>query len=127
MLLAGKEGQFWTQWMRSEVRDPSALTQEDIDEYAGWTAAPGGSRTVREVYRTTEQRAETNKVLMEKKMECPVLGAGADFFFGEVPRRQMEKVATIVRGVVIHFGHNIALEKPKELAEAYLSFFEDTL
>jgi hypothetical protein len=35
MLLAGKERQFWTQWMRSEMRDRSTLTQEDIDEYAG--------------------------------------------------------------------------------------------
>jgi pimeloyl-ACP methyl ester carboxylesterase len=127
MLLAGRERVFWTQWMRSEMRDPSALTQEDIDEYAGWTAQPGGLRTVCEVYRTTELGAEVNKALMEKKLECPVLAVGGDFFFGEVPRRQMEKVATKVTGVVIHSGHNIALEKPKELAEAYLSFFEGTL
>ena len=69
----------------------------------------------------------------------PVLGVGGDFFFGEVPRRQMEKVrwycasymvtdwiqvATNVTGAVIHSGHNIALEKPEELARAYLDFFD---
>jgi pimeloyl-ACP methyl ester carboxylesterase len=127
MLLAGRERQFWTQWMRSEMRDPSALTQEDIDEYAGWTALPGGLRTVCEVYRTTEQGAITNRQLMEKTLECPVLAVGGDFFFGEVPRRQMERIAMNVRGAVIHSGHNIALEKPKELAEAYISFFDEIL
>jgi hypothetical protein len=29
---------------------------------------------------------------MAKKLDIPVLGVGGDFFFGEVPRRQMERV-----------------------------------
>ena len=126
MLMTGRERVFWTQWMRSEMRDPTALTQEDIDEYAGWTEQPGGLRTICEVYRACERGAQVNRALMGTKLDIPVLAVGGDFFFGEVPRRQMERVATTVKGVVIHSGHNIALEKPQELAEAYLAFLEDT-
>merc|ERR1712000_42609 len=110
MLIAGREREFWTQWMRSEMRDPSALTPEDIDEYSRWTALPGGMRAICEVYRETEKGARTNTELMTEKLQMPILAVGGDFFFGEVPRRQMEKVATNVTGAVIHSGHNIALE-----------------
>jgi pimeloyl-ACP methyl ester carboxylesterase len=42
---------------------------------------------------------------------------------GEV-RRQMEQVASDVRSAVIPAsGHNIALENPAALAQAYLDFF----
>ena len=76
---------------------------------------------------------------MAEKLRMPILAVGGDFFFGEVPRQQMEKVrrynairisadwnqvATNVTGVVIHSGHNIALEKPEKLARAYMDFFD---
>jgi hypothetical protein len=44
MLLAGREKQFWGQWMKSEMRDPSALTEADLNEYTRWLAQPGGTR-----------------------------------------------------------------------------------
>ena len=37
-------------------------------------------------------------------------------------REQTEQVAADVRGLVIHYGHNNALEQAEELANAYLSF-----
>jgi hypothetical protein len=76
---------------------------------------------------------------MKQKLQMSILAVGGDFFFGEVPQRQMEKVrrypviriiadwdqvGTNVTGAVIHSGHNIALEKPEELAQAYLDFFD---
>lgn len=45
-----------------------------------------------EVYRDAEKDGVQNKKLFEKKLEIPVLAVGGDFFFGEVPRRQMEQV-----------------------------------
>ncbi|KAK5257384.1 hypothetical protein LTR40_009614, partial [Exophiala xenobiotica] len=139
LLIAGREREFWTQWMRSEMRDPSALTPEDIDEYARWTALPGGMRAICEGMVPMSQRANTNTELMKQKLQMPILAVGGDFFFGEVPQRQMEKVCrytiihiianwnqvgTNVTGAVIHSGHNIALEKPEDLARAYLDFFD---
>lgn len=94
MLLQGRERQFWGQWMKSEMRDPSALTEEDLNEYTRWLAQPGGTRTIMEVYRDAEKDGVQNKKLFEKKLEIPVLAVGGDFFFGEVPRRQMEQVRT---------------------------------
>ena len=94
MLLQGRERQFWGQWMKSEMRDPSALTEEDLNEYTRWLAQPGGTRTIMEVYRDAEKDGVQNKKLFENKLEIPVLAVGGDFFFGEVPRRQMEQVRT---------------------------------
>lgn len=93
MLLAGREKQFWGQWMKSEMRDPSALTEADLNEYTRWLAQPGGTRTIMEVYRDAEKDGVQNKQLFEKKLEIPVLAVGGDFFFGEVPRKQMEQVS----------------------------------
>lgn len=45
--------------------------------------------------------ARTNTELMTEKLQMPILAVGGDFFFGEVPRRQMEKV----RGVQCHLHH----------------------
>ncbi|KAK5459899.1 hypothetical protein LTS15_004028 [Exophiala xenobiotica] len=96
LLIAGREREFWTQWMRSEMRDPSALTQEDIDEYSRWTALPGGMRAICEVGSLFAYLripgANTNTELMKQKLQMPILAVGGDFFFGEVPQRQMEKV-----------------------------------
>jgi len=81
-------------------------------------------RTVTGAYRESEEGAEVNKVQISNEFEIPVLGVGGDFFFGEVPREQMEKVASNARGVVIHPEHNIALEQTEELTKAYLEFFD---
>jgi hypothetical protein len=45
-----------------------------------------------EVYRASEENGVQNKKLFEKKLDIPVLAVGGDFFFGEVPRKQMEQV-----------------------------------
>lgn len=78
--------------MKSEMRDPSALTEADLNEYTRWLAQPGGTRTIMEVYRAAEEDGAQNKRLFEKKLDIPVLAVGGDFFFGEVPRKQMEQV-----------------------------------
>lgn len=107
------------------MRDSTALTREDVDEYAGWTAQLGGLRTIVEVYWESERGTEVNEVQIAHKLECSVLSVGGDFFFGEVPRGQMELVAKEVRGVVIRSGRNIALEQLEELAKAYLEVFHE--
>jgi pimeloyl-ACP methyl ester carboxylesterase len=55
---------------------------------------------------------------------CPVLAVGRQAYLGDQVSRQLAQVASDVRGIVIpQSGHNIALENPAALTQAYLDFF----
>src|SRR6266581_3512113 len=57
-------------------------------------------------------------------LSCPVLAVGAQAYLGDEVSKQLAQVARDVRGAVIPAsGHNIALENPAALAQAYLDFF----
>jgi hypothetical protein len=86
------------QWMKSEMRDPSALIEADLNEYTRCLAQPGSTRTVMEVYWDAENDGVQNKKLFEEKLEISVLAVGGDFFFGEVPRKQMEQMFPEIGG-----------------------------
>ncbi|MCT9935290.1 alpha/beta hydrolase [Planotetraspora sp. A-T 1434] len=124
LLMAGKERAFWSYFMKREMWDPSAATDDDIDELVRWVEQPGGTRTILEMYRATERDAEQNREQYADPLTCPVLAVGGQAYFADEVRRQMTRVAEDVRGVVIsNSGHNIPLENPAELAQAYLDFF----
>ena len=68
--------------------------------------------------------AEQNRPHYAGPISCPVLAVGAQDYLGDEVSKQLEQVARDVRGVVIPAsGHNIALENPAALAQAYLDFF----
>ena len=124
LLLAGRERPFWTYFARRQMWDPSALTEDDIDEMVHSVEQPGGTRAILEMYRARQVDAEQNRPHYANPIACPVLAVGAEAYLGDQVRSQLAQVASDVRGAVItHSGHNIALEKPVDLARAYLDFF----
>jgi pimeloyl-ACP methyl ester carboxylesterase len=124
LLLAGRERPFWTYFARRQMWDPSALTDGDVDEMVHSVELPGGTRAILEMYRSREVDAEQNRPHYADPISCPVLAVGADAYLGDEVSKQLAQVASDVRGVVIaESGHNIALENPAALAEAYLDFF----
>ena len=57
-------------------------------------------------------------------ISCPVLAVGAQAYLGDAVSKHLAQVARDVRGAVIPAaGHNIAMENPAALAQAYLDFF----
>ena len=124
LLLAGRERPFWTYFARRQMWDPSALTEEDIDEMVHSVEQPGGTRAILEMYRARQVDAEQNRPHYADPISCPVLAVGAEAYLGDEVRAQLAQVASDVRGAVItKSGHNIALENPAALAQAYLDFF----
>ena len=124
LLLAGRERPFWTWYARRHMWDPSALAEEDIDEMVHSAEQPGGTRAMLEMYRARQTDAEQNRPHYADPISCPVLAVGAQAYLGDAVSRQLTQVARDVRGVVIPAaGHNIALENPAALAQAYLDFF----
>ena len=124
LLLAGRERPFWTYFARRQMWDPSALGEDDIDEMVRSIEQPGGTRAILEMYRARQLDAKQNHPHYADPIKCPVLAVGAQAYLGDQVGRQLTKVASDVRGAVIPAsGHNIALENPAALAQAYLDFF----
>lgn len=123
LLMAGRERPFWSHFMKQIMWDPSAYTDADVDENVRWTEQPGATRAILEVYRSTVLDAAQNRAQFDDPITCPVLAVGGRHYLADEPAAQMRQVATDVTGLVIEkAGHNIPLEAPEELAEAYLSF-----
>jgi pimeloyl-ACP methyl ester carboxylesterase len=123
LLLAGRERPFWTYFARRQMWDPSALAEEDIDEMVHSAKQPGGTRAILEMYRARQTDAEQNRPHYADPISCPVLAIGAHSYLGDQVAQQLSLVASDVRGAVIPAsGHNIALENPAALAQAYLDF-----
>ena len=124
LLLAGRERPFWTWYARRQMWDPSALAEEDIDEIVHSAEQPGGNRAILEMYRARQTDAEQNGPHYADPISCQVLAVGAQAYLGDEVSKQLAQVARDVRGAVIPAsGHNIALENPAALAQAYLEFF----
>jgi pimeloyl-ACP methyl ester carboxylesterase len=124
LLLAGRERPFWTYFSRRQMWDPSALTEGDIDEMVRSVEQPGGTRAILEMNRARQVDAEQNRPHYANPISCPVLAVGGEAYLGDEVSTQLARVASDVRSVVIaESGHNIALENPAALAEAYLDFF----
>ena len=104
--------------------DPDALAEEDVDDIVHSAEQPGGTRAILEMYRARQTDADQNRPHYADPIGCPVLAVGAQAYLGDEVAKQPSQVARDVRGVVIPAsGHNLALENPAALAEAYLGFF----
>ena len=94
-----------------------------LDEYIRCYSAPGGLHSMLEIYRATLHDAQLNREAAQRKLPMPVLAVGGAAFIGDDNERQMREVAEDVRGVVLPWGHQLAEEAPRELADTYLEFF----
>lgn len=123
MLITGRERQFWETWMKNETYDPTAITQDCIDEWTRTSSAPGGLRAIFQVYRETFKNIEDCKRWSETKLKMPVIAIGSEYFVGAESKREMELVAENVSYVEIDCGHSLALERPQKLADTLDKFF----
>nr|WP_222128379.1 alpha/beta hydrolase [Paenibacillus terrae] len=122
-LIAGKEREFWGRLMRDECQDPSAISQELLDEVVRGSAAPGGLRPIFEVYRHDFDNIDFVKKHMQRKLKMPVIAIGGIHFMNGEVHRVAKRVADDVTAESLDCGHCLALEQPQALAGLLRSFF----
>jgi len=125
LLIPGRERAFWTQFVRRQAHDVSAVLEEDLDEIVAGVSRPGGLHAVLSLYRAHQIDAEQNRQHLTQRLHVPVLAVGGASYLGDEVRRHMEQAAHQVQGLVLPAtGHHPALEVPRLLAEHLLAFFD---
>ena len=123
-LITGRERIYLFWFYRIAAYNPTAISEEDIDEYVRCYSAPGGLRAGFEYYRAFWDDVDHNKENAKTKLKMPVLALGGERSFGARTLSSMQALAEDVwGGVVDRCGHWIAEEHPDYLIEQLLAFF----
>jgi pimeloyl-ACP methyl ester carboxylesterase len=132
-LVQGKEMIYLSWFYQNLAYNPSAITQEDINEYVSHYSAPGGMHAGFEYYRAIPQEAIENMNYSKTKLPMPVLALGAGYIptlGGNITMPSiiygMKILAQNVTGIIVpNSGHWIPEEQPQFLTEQLLRFFGD--
>jgi pimeloyl-ACP methyl ester carboxylesterase len=123
LLITGREREYFSYFIKHECHDPTAISDDNLNEYIRCYSSPGGLRCTFEIYRATLEDAVQNREAAKTKLKMPVLAVGSQYFIGADNERQMHEVAEDVRGVILPRGHQLAEECPDQLAAEYIKFF----
>lgn len=124
MLITGREREFWEFWIKAETWNPTAISEEAINEWIVCLKSPGGLRGTLETYRAGLKNAQINRELSKTKLTLPVMSIGAPEFFGPLVAEQMRDVAEHVEVAEVfeECGHSLALEAADRLAARLREF-----
>jgi pimeloyl-ACP methyl ester carboxylesterase len=130
-LVQGKEMEYLSWFYRGLALNPSAITQEAIDEYVSRYSAPGGMHAGFEYYRAFPENAIQNQNYSQTKLPMPVLALGAAYIpvlGGNITMPTiiygMQQLAENVTGIrVPNSGHFIAEEQPQFVVNQLSNFF----
>jgi pimeloyl-ACP methyl ester carboxylesterase len=132
-LVQGKEREYISWFFQGLAYNPSAVTDKDIDIYAGHISGPGGVKGAFEHFRAFPMDAEQNKESAMHKITMPVLVLGGDIYpalGGDLPGNfalnSTQALATNVKGVTVPLsGHWIPEEQPDFVIEQIAAFFNE--
>jgi pimeloyl-ACP methyl ester carboxylesterase len=125
-LIAGRERQFVSHFIRMQSYDPTGVTEDDLDEYARRLAAPGALRGGFEHYRAFPVDAGHNREYARCRLSMPVLTLAGEQSVGGVLEEAIKPLAENVRGVVFEWcGHYLFEERPEAVSAELLRFFDE--
>jgi pimeloyl-ACP methyl ester carboxylesterase len=129
-LVQGKEMEYLSWFYHNLAYNPSAITQEAINEYVSHYSAPGGMRAGFEYYRAFAEDAIQNQNYSQTKLPMPVLALGAGYIpaFGGISNPTavlgMQQLAENVTGIIVpNSGHFMAEEQPQFVISQLSNFF----
>jgi pimeloyl-ACP methyl ester carboxylesterase len=131
-LVQGKEMIYLSWFYRGLAYNPSAITQEDINEYVSHYSAPGGMHAGFEYYKAFPQDAIDNQNYSKTKLTMPVLALGGGYIpvlGGNITMPSvvygMKMLAQNVQGIkVSNTGHFIPEEQPQFVIKQISNFFD---
>lgn len=108
----------------SLVKDPAALTEEDVDEYVRRYANPDSLRAGFEYYRASPANGQQFQEYSKQKLEMPVLALGGEYSGAGVPFSSLAQVAeNVTGGIIARSGHFLPEEQPEAVVQRLESFF----
>jgi len=133
-LIQGNEMMYLTWFYRNLANNPTAITQEDINEYVSHYSAPGGMHAGFEYYRAIPQEVIQNMNYSKTKLPMPVLALGAGYIptlGGNITMPTiiygMKILAQNVTGITVpNSGHWIPEEQPQFLTDQLSKFFRNS-
>ena len=129
MMIAGHEREFWDFLLRGASYNPESVSDELLDALVSVLKSPGGTRGVLETYRAELKNIKIDQELLEKngKLDLPIMTMGGVEFYGPTVKDYCLRIAKNVEKEVVFekCGHNLALEKPEEVAELLFDFMLD--
>lgn len=128
LLITGRERLYLDWLFKTKMRNPSALSTADLDEYTRLFSAPGAMRAAFDYYRVLFNAGglERNQQRSQKPLTMPVMAWGADGGVGNRLYATMLEIAEDVRGGVIgKCGHFVPEEAPETVADQLRTFFGD--
>jgi pimeloyl-ACP methyl ester carboxylesterase len=119
---------------RGLALNPTAITQEAINEYVSHYSAPGGMRAGFEYYRAFQENVMQNQNYSKTKLPMPVLALGGSYIpvlGGNITMPSiiygMQQLAENVQGIrVPNSGHFIAEEQPQFVINQLSNFFRNS-
>jgi pimeloyl-ACP methyl ester carboxylesterase len=111
---------FWNQFAADKAR---SIPEANRRAYAAAYARPGRMRAGWAYFVSFQKAARDFALLARRKLPMPVLAIGGEKANGDLLGRQMKRVASNVRVVVVKdAGHWLMEEKPRETTAALLKF-----
>lgn len=125
-LIAGHEREFLSYFYNTYCYDPTAINAEVIDEYLRTFATSEGLSGALGVYRAIFESIKQTERFADRKIAIPILALGGEKVMGDRVKVMLENVATNVWGGAIEqCGHFIPDERPDELVERLVKFFDE--
>lgn len=110
----------------SSIKNPTVLTQEDIDEYVRCYSDPESLHAGFEYYRAYSQNEQQFKEYSKQKLSIPVLALGGENSGAGFPFYSLAQLAENVSGgIILQCGHYIQEEQPEELLRRLIAFFSE--
>jgi pimeloyl-ACP methyl ester carboxylesterase len=126
-LVAGKERMYLTTaFYYAKAYNPSAFTEERIDEYVRHYEAPGAMRAAFAYFGAFPEDEKQNQEYAKTKLAMPVLAVGGAESYGPQMVPMAQTVATnVTGGSIADCGHWVPVEQPEELTRRILAFCND--